>query len=164
MEHELSSGQAMLDKQILGIEDSEIDDKGRVRVSTKKKNAIGENFTIALLPVGCIAIYPKVVWDRRVAEVLNTPASNPAREEKLRTMGSFAEEGSKFDQSGRFVIPQWLRIAADMDDGEVLLVGCVDHLEMWRKDEFTKYRKNPEQYARERRDYDEKIWERVMSR
>ncbi|HWP31224.1 MAG TPA: hypothetical protein VNK96_05830 [Fimbriimonadales bacterium] len=160
------AGNPMLGRQILGVEGAVIDDKGRVRIPSRQKEAIGQDFVIAVVYDGCLGLYPQEVWNRKIAEIIATPASHPARDAHLREVGAFAEQGMKFDPQGRFVIPQGLRDVTGMNSGEVLLVGCVDHLEIWRKEDFAKYRQNPEEYMTnaKRQELMEKLWKRLMEK
>lgn len=156
---------SMLGRQILGVEDSVIDDKGRIRIPSRQKEAIGQDFVLSVVFDGCLGVYPKEVWNRKIAEIMATPASHPVRDMHLREVGAFAEQGMKFDAQGRFVIPQGLRERTGMQSGDVLLVGCVDHLEIWRKEDFARYRQNPEQYITQgRQEFIEKLWKRLMEK
>ena len=49
-------------KPLIGTDEDTIDDKGRLLVSKKKRERLGEDFVMALGATGCVVVYPELVW------------------------------------------------------------------------------------------------------
>lgn len=136
-------------KPLIGTDEATIDDKGRLLVSKKKRERLGEDFVMALGSAGCLVVYPELVWSRMVAEILSNPSTNQGRQRFTRFMVGSAEDEMRFDRQGRVVVPQKLREAAKLTNS-VLVIGCLDRLEIWATDEWAAYQADTEGYARDR--------------
>ncbi len=138
---------------LLGTDEATIDDKGRILFSTKKRARLGEKFVVSLGTTGCLVAYPKPVWFDVINSVLKVDPTNLGREIYTRLVLGQADDDMKFDSQGRVVIPQKLREMANLrDKGQVLIIGCGDRAEIWARDEYDKYLKDPEGYGQERRE------------
>jgi MraZ protein len=138
-------------KPLIGTEEATIDDKGRILVSKKKRERLGDSFAIVFGTRGCLAAYPNVIWERMLEEILQYDSINEGREQYTRLLLGTAEDDLKFDAQNRVVVPQKMREAARLKD-KVLLVGCLDRVEIWAKDEFDMFQRDPEMYGRHRRE------------
>ncbi len=147
-------------KPLIGTDEAVIDDKGRVLVNKKKRERLGDTFTVALGAVGCLVAYPDAVWNGMVEEILSHDSINQGREQYTRLVLGLAEDELKFDSQGRFVIPQKLRDLAQLKD-RVLLVGCGDRLEIWARQEWEKYNDDPDHYGIKRRASIEKAYSQM---
>ena len=67
-------------KPLIGREEATIDDKGRILVSKKKRDRLGENFVIALGTCGCLVAYPEASWQKFVDGILSYDPINMGRE------------------------------------------------------------------------------------
>jgi MraZ protein len=138
---------------LLGTDEATLDEKGRILFSKKKRDRLGEHFTVGVGTVGCLVAYPRPVWLDLVKSILSQDPTNLGREIYTRYVLGQADDDLKFDAQGRVIIPQKLReIALIKDKGQVVLVGCGDRLEIWSKEEHAKYEKDPEVYGQERRE------------
>ena len=138
---------------LVGTEKGTVDDKGRLLFAKKKREVLGEDFTIAIGTVGYLALYPKKVWNRLVNTILEHDITNPGREIYTRLVCGQAESSLKFDQQGRLVLPQWLREKARIrEKTDVVIIGCGDHAEIWSSDEYERYLDDPEGYGLKRRE------------
>lgn len=138
---------------LLGTDEATLDEKGRLLVSKKKRDRLGENFTITIGPAGCLAAYPEEEWDEVVQSLRQYDSLNLGRDFYTRLVFGSAEDDLKFDAQGRIVIPQKLReMARFKEKGQVLLVGCGDRLEFWAKEEYAKFLADKEGYGKEWRD------------
>lgn len=137
-------------KPLLGTDEATIDDKGRILVSKKKRERLGDGFVLALGEVGCLVAYPEAIWNQMVSQVLAKDSLNLGRQMFTRLVFGLAEDDLKFDQQGRLVIPQKLRGLAKLKD-RVVLVGCVDRLEIWAGAEHDQYLDDPKNYGDRRR-------------
>jgi len=138
---------------LLGTDEANLDDKGRILFSKKKRDRLGDRFTIGVGPTGCLVAYPRSVWSGIVRKVLDVDPTNLGREIYTRLVLGQADDNQKFDAQGRAVVPQKLRdLAKIKDKAQVVLVGCGDRLEIWAKDEYEHYLENPETYGQQRRE------------
>ena len=138
-----------LERQLIGTDEATIDDKGRLLVSKKKRDRLGERFVMALGPTGCIVVYTLEAWAKDVNEVLAAPSTNLGRQQFLRLLNNYAEDDLKFDKQGRVVVPMKLREAAGLVD-KVYIVGCIDRMEVWAADAWAEYEKDPDGYGKKR--------------
>ena len=138
-----------LEKQLIGTDEATIDDKGRLLVSKKKRERLGEKFVMALGPTGCIVVYTLEAWVKEVDEVMQASSTNLGRQQYSRLLSGHAEDDLSFDKQGRVVVPQKLRNLASLTE-KVVIVGCIDRMEIWAADAWEAYQKNPDGYKRER--------------
>lgn len=137
-------------KPLMGTEEAIIDAKGRLLLSKKKRERLGESFVIAVGHPGCLAIYPEKVWDGMLADIMQYESINDGRQQFTRLVLGLAEDELSCDGQGRVVIPQKLRELAKLTK-EVLIIGCGERAEIWAKEEWEKYNENPDTYGQQRR-------------
>lgn len=119
-------------KPLLGTEEAVLDEKGRVLVGKKKRERLGDSFTLILGKVGCLMMVPDWAIEKLMADLDEHDMLNPAREEYTRLVLGTAEEDITFDAQGRFVIPVRLRQAARLKEKDkLILIGCGDRVEIW---------------------------------
>lgn len=150
-------------KPLLGTEEARLDDKGRLLFSKKKRERLGDDFTLLLGKVGCLIAYPKAVWELLLEEIFAVETMHPAREEYTRHLLAMAEDELKFDEPGRIVIPQKLRTAAKLGE-KVLVIGCVDRVEIWSQPEWEEFQKYPDQYGDKRRQAIEEAYAKMTGK
>lgn len=138
-------------KPLMGTDEATIDEKGRILVSKKKRERLGEPFVMALTLVGCLAAYPELEWERLQDEINTYDRSNPGREQYTRLMFGLADDELRFDGQGRVVVPRKLRDLVKLQD-KVLLIGCGDRMEIWSSDEHAKFTEYPDTYGQQRRE------------
>jgi len=144
-------GTSTRSKPLIGTDEATIDDKGRILVSKKKRERLGETFAIALGPTGCLEAYPQEVWDRKVDKIMGYDDLNPGAQDYSRLILGTAEDELKFDQQGRVVVPSKLRTLANLED-KVLLIGCGNRLEVWAAQEYKEFKKYGAEYEKGRRE------------
>jgi len=118
----------------IGEYESTIDDKNRVVLPRKFRDAVdveqeGEELFLTLDPDGCLLICPRSEWQRRLAQLDQTPYAK----EKLRRFRRYVSsmtEPSKFDKQGRMLLPQRLLDIVKIER-EVYLVGNLSVIEVW---------------------------------
>lgn len=148
---------------IIGPDETVIDDKGRVLIPKRKRDKLGKEFALVLGKVGTLVIYPEAIWRSLLAEVLEAGTLDPAREQFTRLQFGMAADGLKFDPAGRMVIPQDLREAAKLKVGDrIQLMGCVDRIEVWTKEEWDIFQRFPQEYGKERREPIEQAYESML--
>lgn len=136
-------------KRLAGQEEANVDDKGRVLFSKKKRDILGEDFVMRLGDNGCIYVYSAEEWERTYSEMDAYPRTNPGRQMYTRLIYGTAVEDLNFDGQGRTVIPRMLREMAKIK-GRVIILGCDERAEIWAEEEFDAYLKDQAGYNRER--------------
>ena len=138
-------------KLLLGQDEANIDDKGRVLFSKKKRERLGEDFVMCLGDNGCIYAYPADVWEPMAAEVVGFDRTNQGRQVYTRMVLGTAVDDLNFDTQGRAVVPRMLRDMAKLKE-RIVLIGCGDRLEIWAEEELERHDADPANYGRERSD------------
>jgi len=150
-------------KPLIGTEEANIDDKGRILFSKKKRERLGDDFTVVQGKPGCLVAYPRPVWEQLLSEIFAVGTMNPAREEYTRLVLATADDDLKFDSQCRVVIPHKMRSAAKLAD-KVLIIGCGDRVEIWAKAEWEEFNKYPTEYEKGRRAVIEDAYNRMVER
>lgn len=125
--------QDVLSLPLLGDEDANMDDKGRVLVGTKLRKRLGANFAMCLGANGCITVYRNRTWRKMCDDLLSRDPRVLARQDYGRMVMANADDELDFDAQGRVVIPHKLRVKAEIKD-KVKILGCGDYIEIWAKD------------------------------
>ncbi|MDR3688594.1 MAG: hypothetical protein P4L46_04385 [Fimbriimonas sp.] len=144
---------ALLDtdfREILGTDEATIDNRGRILLSKKKRDRLGDSFAMALGEVGCICAYPEARWRARMKEINGYPPNNQGKLKYTRLLLAGADDELSCDPQGRVVIPKKLQEMGKLKE-KVLIVGCGDRIEIWDPEEYVKYEAAPDEYNKERR-------------
>lgn len=147
---------------LVGTETATVDDKGRILVSRKKRERLGNNFVLVVGDLGCLVAYPEAAWLKIASEVLNVPSVNRGRMMLTRLMMAEAVDELKCDDQGRFVLPPKLRAKAKIEK-EVLLVGLGDRVEIWAQAEWDKFEEFGDGYGKDRRESFDKAFQLMTS-
>lgn len=149
-------------KSLIGKEDATLDDKGRILISKKKRDRLGENFVLILGTVGCITIYPEHVWDRLTESLDECDAMDHGMEQYTRLVFATAHDDLRFDAQGRLVVPQELRKLAGLKK-HVLVIGAHNRIELWDPQEYESYNEDPQLYGLARRDALERAYAQMKA-
>ncbi|CAN5569383.1 division/cell wall cluster transcriptional repressor MraZ [soil metagenome] len=135
-----------------------IDDKGRVALPAKMRRVLSpeakDTFTITRGFEQCIFLYPVDRWTEMEAQFMGLNQYQREARDFVRTIVRWADEVS-LDGQGRIVLPKPLMDFAGLNDGRALILGALDHIEIWDPAIF-------ENYLNERPDDYETVAERVM--
>lgn len=117
-------------RKFLGSYQYQLDDKGRVSLPAAfRREAPDQRFVLVQPYPPALALYPEGAWrdveDRLRDLVQHQPE---ARVYVLSVMANALEAVP--DGQGRILIPARLKDAAELD-GQVLLVGAIDKVEIW---------------------------------
>ena len=107
-----------------------IDNKGRMIVPQKFREALGEGFMITRGVGHCLSIYDRQEWDEYVSKLRALPGNAEAKK-MIRFIVAGAIEG-EVDKQGRIVIPANLREWASLEK-DVVSAGMIGHIEVWDK-------------------------------
>ncbi|MCR5824736.1 MAG: division/cell wall cluster transcriptional repressor MraZ [Lachnospiraceae bacterium] len=110
-----------------------LDEKGRIIVPTKFREALGEHFVLTLGTDGCLFIYPTKEWEQFVEKLKSLPGTKEARQMQRYFMAGAVECES--DKQGRVMIPAKLREHAGITK-DVVSVGVVNKIEIWSKERW----------------------------
>ena len=107
-----------------------IDDKNRVTLPARFREALAEGIVLTRGLDACVAIYSRPDWDAMVAARLDTldPFSKEARD--LTRFFFSAAADAELDKQGRVLVPPALHRHAKLGR-EVVVTGVNDHLEVW---------------------------------
>jgi len=117
---------------LLGEYEHTIDDKSRLTLPAKFREAFAEGIVLTRGMDGCLYAYTRSDWTRLVETRLSTldPLS---REGRLMQRYFFAQAASaELDKQGRVPVPGALSDAAGLGR-EVVVAGVFDHLEIWNR-------------------------------
>ncbi|MEA4891315.1 MAG: division/cell wall cluster transcriptional repressor MraZ [Peptococcaceae bacterium] len=115
-----------------------IDDKGRLIMPARFRDALGLRYIICKGMESCLFVYTLEEWGR-LEEKLNSLSvfNRRTRDFKRRFFSGSSE--CETDRQGRININQELRSYAHLEK-EVYVIGAGDHLEIWDKAAWDSYR------------------------
>ncbi|MDA8168082.1 MAG: division/cell wall cluster transcriptional repressor MraZ [Nitrospiraceae bacterium] len=116
-----------------------LDEKGRLMIPAPFREIIYANYSPKLFVANsafdnCLNVYPFEEWLRLEEKVKNLPRSDRAVRYFLRRVVASAAE-VELDKQGRVLVPSAHRQDSRLD-GEVVLVGQVEMIELWSKAEW----------------------------
>ncbi|MFN2114707.1 MAG: division/cell wall cluster transcriptional repressor MraZ [Anaerolineae bacterium] len=113
-----------------GESDHSLDDKGRVIIPAKYRDALVDGYFLTRGLDGCLWLFPLDAWEQI--------SSSRAERSKLTLRGSrnldrllYSGTEGKIDGQGRMLIPQPLREHAGLSGKSAVVVGVMDRLEIW---------------------------------
>jgi MraZ protein len=115
---------------LLGEYEHTIDDKNRVTLPAKFRQAFADGVVLARGLETCVEAYSRRDWADRVERRLDAldPLSGEARAMRRFTFSGASDE--ELDKQGRVTIPPTL-VRHGALDREVVVIGVQDHLEIW---------------------------------
>jgi MraZ protein len=122
----------------IGTYEHTIDDKSRLTLPARFREALGDGVVLARGIDGNGAVYPRETWKVTVEDRMSAldPLSGEARQ--LRRF-FFAGAGvADIDGSGRVLVPAWLVEHAGLER-VVVVAGNYDHLELWNPTTWEKH-------------------------
>ncbi len=116
-----------------------LDDRGRVAVPARFRGRLGQGATLARWLDRCLGLFPQDEWEELAAKLRALPVTNP----RAREFGRFMSSGAvdvELDKQGRVLVPSYLREYAGITEGEVVVVGALNRLELWAPSAWQPYR------------------------
>jgi len=114
-----------------------IDEKGRLIMPSKFRDALGDSFIVTRGMDSCLFVYPKESWDNLTNE-LNTLSFT---KKDVRAFQRFFLSGAtmcEFDKQGRINITTPLADYATLSK-ECVIIGVNDRIEIWAKEKFDSF-------------------------
>ncbi len=116
-----------------------LDDRGRVAVPVRFRARLAEGATLARWLDSCLGLFPADEWNALATKLQALPLTNPRAREFARFMSSGAVE-VELDRQGRVLVPGYLRDYSGITEGEVVVVGALNRLEIWAPAAWLPYR------------------------
>ena len=117
-----------------------VDHKGRVNVPVKFRKHIRTDEDDTLIITrgldGCLFVYPIDEWEQIETRLKELPVTRQNTRTFIRMLSSQAVTAS-LDKQGRIALPRHLLELAGVE-AEVLIVGTLDHFELWSPGEYEK--------------------------
>jgi MraZ protein len=85
----------------------------------------------------CLFVYPQDEWGKQEQIIRQLSPSNPQHRYFMRTLLQWATE-SQLDGQSRIIIPRELIHFAGIEN-EVLIIGVLDHIEVWNPNVYKQY-------------------------
>ena len=111
--------------------DYKIDDKGRVPLPPKFRNALKDGVVLTPGVEKCITVYTVPEWRKLSSSLTTSPISRSKMRKLSRALFATAFS-TRIDNQGRVAIPAPLREHAEITD-EVVVAGANTYLEIWNK-------------------------------
>lgn len=121
---------------LIGEYDHSLDSKGRLIMPAKLRDDMGEKFIITTGLDGCLFGFSLSEWEKFEDKLKTLPITNKNARNFVRFFLSGATE-CELDKQGRFLIPNNLRNAANLEK-EVVIIGVGTRLEIWNKQTWEK--------------------------
>lgn len=131
----------------LGEYEHNIDQKGRLAVPVKFRNALMDGAVVAKGLDGCLTLYPKKEWEALATKI----AALPMTDQNARNFARFILSGAadvEADKQGRVVLPSYLRQYATLGN-QVVVAGLFNRIEIWDKAKWTDMNKGTEDNSSE---------------
>jgi MraZ protein len=116
-----------------------LDDRSRVAVPVRFRTRLAEGATLARWLDKCLGLFPRDEWEELAAKLRALPITNANAREFGRFMSSGAVD-VELDKQGRVLVPGYLREYAGLSEGEVVVVGALNRLEIWSPAAWLPYR------------------------
>ena len=116
---------------LIGEYEHSLDAKGRLIMPAKLRADMGERFIVTKGLDGCLFAFSQKEWENFETKLKTLPLSDKNARNFVRFFLSGATE-CEIDKQGRFLIPNNLRIAANLEK-EAIIIGVGTRLEVWNK-------------------------------
>lgn len=114
-----------------------LDEKGRIIIPTKIREQLTPTVVVTIGFDKCIALYSMEGWEKFQNSLLTLPANSQDARKHIRLIVGSAST-LEFDKQGRINLPSNL-IAHAGASKECVVVGVLDHVEIWSKEMWDKY-------------------------
>lgn len=126
----------------LGTFTPKLDDKGRLTLPAKFRDALAGGLMVAKSRDHSLAVYPRAEFEQRARTAVEAAKTNPERRAELRVFAAGADEQHP-DGQGRITLSADLRRYAGLSK-ECVVIGNVDYLEIWDAQAWQNYQETHE--------------------
>lgn len=120
-----------------------VDDKGRMIIPAKFREALGSNFIMTRGLDHCLFVYPREEWNVLEQKLKTLPLMKADARAFTRFFFSGATE-CELDKQGRVNIPANLKEHASIQSNAVV-IGVSSRVEIWSKENWEQYNQQSEQ-------------------
>lgn len=120
-----------------------IDEKGRIVLPSKFRDALQDQFIVARGLEKCLYVYPMDEWNRLVDRLNTLPFTKKDARTFIRSFFSGATF-CEFDHQGRTCITSPLVTYAGLTK-DCVIIGANDRIEIWDQDSWNKFLKENEE-------------------
>jgi len=121
----------------LGEYQHSIDDKGRIIIPAKFREALGSDFIITRGLDNCLFVYPRSEWTQLEQKIKSLPSMAANARAFSRLLFAGASE-CEWDKQGRVNVPSHLREYAKLEK-ECTVIGVSTRVEIWNKTLWEQY-------------------------
>lgn len=120
----------------VGEFDRSVDGNGRLALPAEFRAELGTSCYLTGHPKGFVSVSTVDSFERKAAEMLDKAARGEVTEAAVRKVGRNSSIVS-IDKQGRITLDESSRQRAGIETGsQVILVGALDRLEIWRPSRF----------------------------
>jgi len=127
----------------LGTYTPKLDDKGRLTLPAKFRDALAGGLVVANSRDRSLAVYPREEFEQRARSTAEAAKTNPERRAELRVLASGADE-QRPDAQGRITLSPDHRRYAGLSK-ECVVIGAVEYLEIWDAQAWRQYHETHEE-------------------
>lgn len=111
-----------------------IDEKGRLTLPARWREQLGQRVVVTRGMEPCLFVFPAAKFETFLNEI-NTVGMTAADARGLSRFFSSKATDDELDKQGRVSLPPMLREFAGLN-GEVMVVGAFDHVELWSPSKY----------------------------
>lgn len=119
-----------------------LDDKGRIIIPAKFRDALGPQFVVTRGLDNCLFVYPMEEWANMEKKLKALPLMKSDARAFTRFFLSGAVE-CELDKQGRITLPNILREHAQLTK-DAVIIGVSSRVEIWSKEAWEAYTKESE--------------------
>ncbi|MCK2243220.1 MULTISPECIES: division/cell wall cluster transcriptional repressor MraZ [unclassified Crossiella] len=133
----------------LGTHSPKLDDKGRLTLPAKFRDALAGGLMLTKGQDHCLFVFPRAEFEQMARKVAEAPFTNEAVRAYQRYLFAGTDE-QRPDSQGRISITPELRRYASLTK-ECVVIGAINRLEIWDATAWERYlEENEENYAQAR--------------
>lgn len=125
---------------LVGNQQHMLDDKNRIRLPAKHREALGNKYILMPGTSGCIFVYPASDEHKLIAAIENADSFDPDTAEWVRSVAEFSST-VEADSQGRFMLTQELMDICGIKKN-VRIVGAITKVEIWSEERYAARRSN----------------------
>lgn len=126
----------------LGTHTPKLDDKGRLTLPAKFRDALAGGLMVAKSRDHSLAVFPRAEFEERARQAVEEAKANPEALSKLRVFAAGADE-QRPDAQGRIMLSADLRRYANLSK-ECVVTGAIGYLEIWDVEAWQNYQQTHE--------------------
>lgn len=113
----------------LGTHNPKLDDKGRLTLPAKFRDALSDGLMVTKGQDHCLYVFPRAEFEQMARKVAQAPFTNESVRAYQRYLFAGTEEQTP-DAQGRVAVPAELRRYAGLNK-ECVVIGAITRLEIW---------------------------------